>query len=64
MGRTRRCTVWRNDTRYVCTFQFLPDDLEYNMKLQSRTVLGSPTVMGMTWKMGVRMAMRSIRGML
>jgi hypothetical protein len=40
--------------------------MEYNIKLQSRTLLRSPTVMGMTWKMvpGVRVAMRSFRGML
>ena len=39
---------------------------ENNIKLQSRTLLRSPTVMGMTWKMvlGVRMAMRSFRVML
>lgn len=34
--------------------------------LQSRTLLRSPMVMGMTWKMvpGARAAMRSFRGML
>ena len=40
--------------------------MEYNIKLQFRTLLKSPTVMGMTWKMvpGVRAVMRSFRGML
>jgi hypothetical protein len=39
---------------------------EYNIKLQPRTLLRSPTVMGMTWKMvpAVRMAIRSFRAML
>jgi hypothetical protein len=67
MGRTRGCPVWGNDTRYACTFQFVPMTwMEYNIKLQSRTLLGSLRVMGMTWKMvpGVRVAMRSFRGML
>jgi hypothetical protein len=40
--------------------------MEYNIKLQSRTLQGSHTVMRMTWKMapGVREAMRSFRGIL
>lgn len=40
--------------------------MECNIKLQSRTLLGSLRVMGVTWKMvpGVRVAMRSFRGML
>lgn len=40
--------------------------MEYNTKLQSRTLLGSPMVKGMTWKMvpGVRKAIRSFREML
>lgn len=66
MGRAGRCPVWGNDTRYAGTFQFLPNDMEYNIKLQSRMLLKSPMVMGMTWKMvpGVRAAIRSFRRML
>ena len=64
MGRSGRCPLWRDDTRYACAFRHLPND--HNISLQSRTLMWSPTVMGMTWRMvpDVRMVMRSSRGIL